>query len=125
MTENKQTILVVEDSKPIALTQQDLLETAGYRVLLAYTGEEAIEIAKTMTFDFIFMDLGLPGIDGYETTKQIRANGYAGPIVALTGRTSGGDKELAAAAGMNDYLIKPVDFKTMKATIAKHTSIAA
>ena len=107
-------ILFVEDDEMTVFATRRLLENSGYSVATAVNGLEALEILQSMDFDIILMDVQLPVISGIEATKRIRA-GEAGdanrqlPIIALTAFAMVGDKEKLLAAGMNDYIAKPVD----------------
>lgn len=107
-------ILVVEDNTTNMYLIDFILSHAGYRVLKADTGEKAIDLALQEKPDLILMDIQLPGIDGLEATKKIKA-AQPGPdmtIVALTSFAMSGDKERALAAGCNGYLEKPIDPET-------------
>ena len=103
-------ILIVEDEQfhrdlLIQLLQDD------YEIITAETGGEAIEFAQQLKPDLILMDLSLPVIDGWEATRQIKANRELShiPVIALTAHAMLGDKEKAFASGCDEYLTKPVD----------------
>ena len=88
-----------------------MLSKAGYKVTVAANGKEALETFSKSPddFDAILMDVQMPEMDGYETTRCIRQNGFANiPIVAMTANAMKGDKELCLEAGMNDYISKPI-----------------
>jgi len=106
-----QRVLVVEDDPVNQLVVTRLLEKAGYQVKAVTGGFEALEILKRELYDLVFMDCQMPEIDGYEATRRIR-RGEAGnakiPIVALTAHAMKGDREKCLAAGMDDYLPKPL-----------------
>lgn len=119
-------VLVVEDNPvnmKIALKQ---LEKLGFSAQGANGGEEAFRLLLEYPFDLILMDCQMPGIDGYQTTRQIRSSANPKmssiPIVALTANAMSGDHEKCLDAGMNDYLTKPVDLATLKCTLEKWTS---
>lgn len=105
-------ILVVDDRAMNRLIMKRLLERAGHEVEAADDGEEAVRAASHGSFDLVFMDVEMPGMDGLAATRAIRARGRGDevlPIIALTGHT---DPSLLATcfdAGMNDTLCKPVD----------------
>ncbi|MCB9855864.1 MAG: response regulator [Phycisphaerales bacterium] len=111
-------ILIVEDNPSIAaMTQQRLTELEA-EIQVAPTGEKALEAAKSQTFDAILMDMQLPGIDGFETTRRLRAQGFVGTIVAATGMTATDVKEKCIAAGCNSYLPKPLGREQLSALLA-------
>lgn len=83
---------------------------------MAVSGEEAITKARSTIYDLILMDISMPGIDGLETTRRIRAlGGWAAevPIIALTAHVMPGDRERSLAAGMNDHLNKPLEYQML------------
>ncbi len=105
-------VLVVEDNSVNQMVAARLLEGRGHRVRIAGNGEEAIAITAQETFDVILMDIQLPGLDGIETTGILRAreraSGVRTPIIALTANAMKGDREKYLAAGMDDYVSKPL-----------------
>jgi signal transduction histidine kinase/DNA-binding response OmpR family regulator len=105
VTQDRGTILVVEDNPTTRNLLLTILEHTGYQVELADNGEDALELFDHQ--DLILMDLRMPGIDGLETTRRIREQGYRGPIVALTAHGDKRGRDECYAAGMNDYLQKP------------------
>lgn len=108
-----QRILVVEDNSANMYLLEYVLTSAGFQVLSAETGEDAVSIALRERPDLTLMDLQLPGIDGFEATRQIRAGGGETlVIVALTSYAMLGDRERALAAGCNGYLEKPINPET-------------
>ncbi len=113
-------ILVIEDNEKNMYLIAFILEKAGHLVLRAVTGEEGVETAQRERPDLILMDIQLPGIDGFEATKRIRASAAAGgiPIVAVTSFAMTGDRERLLAAGCNGYIEKPIDPDTIMAQIA-------
>ncbi len=105
-----QKILIVEDVE----FNRDLLEQMledDYAVIAAVDGESGIEAARRDRPDLILMDLSLPGIDGWEATRRIKANDNLRhiPVIAVTAHAMRGDEEKALEAGCDDYLTKPVD----------------
>jgi two-component system cell cycle response regulator DivK len=102
-------VLVVEDDDDNRRIVTKILALDGYEVAEAVNGEQAVETAERWTPDLILMDLALPGMDGWEATRQIKANAALAdvPIVALTAFAMRGDEEQARAAGCDDYLPKP------------------
>ncbi|MEE8352090.1 MAG: response regulator [Rhodospirillales bacterium] len=108
-------ILLVEDNE----MNRDMLERRllrkGFQVILAANGEEGISRAAEDSPDLILMDLSLPGIDGWEATRQIKSDDKTAviPIIALTAHAMTGDREKALAAGCDDYDSKPVELERL------------
>ncbi len=104
-------VLVVEDNEDNLRLISYALERAGYTVISAATGEEGIERAIREKPFFILMDIQLPGIDGIEATRRIRASGVTQevPIIAITSYAMRGDMEKILDAGCNGYFEKPID----------------
>lgn len=104
-------VLLVEDDATNQLVARSLLEALGVgRVTVAGSGLEAMEMVVRERFDLIFMDLQMPGMDGFRATENIRARSAAKlPIVAMTATVVTGTRERCLAAGMDDYLPKPLD----------------
>ncbi len=98
-----------------------LLTLAGVLVTTVPDGQAAIVALSTTTFDAVLMDCQMPNMDGYEATRAIRANlGLAKlPIIAMTADAMSGDRAKAMAAGMNDYIAKPIDVPAMYATLGR------
>jgi len=115
-------ILVVDDNEGNLHLLRFILEKNGYGVIEARDGIEAVELAIKEKPDLVLMDIQLPGIDGLEATKRIRASEADGdiPIIALTSYAMRGDKEKALAAGCNGYIAKPINTLTFIAEIEKY-----
>jgi PAS domain S-box-containing protein len=104
-------VLLAEDNVVNQRIGMRLLEKCCCRVDLAANGTEAVDMAARFPYDLIFMDCGMPEMDGYEATRVIRAsehNGHRTPIVALTAHVIAGTREECVASGMDDYVAKPV-----------------
>ena len=104
-------VLLVEDIPANHLVTSTILRREGHRVDIAESGAEAIRLAASRPYDLIFMDLMMPGMNGYEATRRIRAlppPSASIPIVALTANTASEDRDRCLAAGMNDMIGKPV-----------------
>jgi len=105
-------VLIVEDGHVSQIVGARMLEKRGHVVSLAANGREAIERCDKETFDAILMDVHMPGINGYEATARIRktekATGRHVPIIAMTANAMKGDRERCLAAGMDDYIAKPL-----------------
>lgn len=105
-------ILYVEDNDDNVFVMRGRLPRAGFEVIVATDGEQGVVMAETEKPDLILMDLRLPGIDGWEATRRIKAAPAtkAIPIIALSAHAMAGDREKALEAGCDDYDTKPVDF---------------
>jgi signal transduction histidine kinase/FixJ family two-component response regulator len=105
-------ILLAEDNAVNRRLARFLLEKKGHTVITAADGREALAVLEKETVDLILMDVQMPGMDGVEATRAIReretAGGYHLPIVALTAHAMSGDRDYCLAAGMDDYLTKPI-----------------
>ncbi len=114
-------ILVVEDNQVNQLLAVRTLEKEGHRTDVANNGIEAVKAVQTIPYDLVLMDVNMPVMDGIEATREIRklsdARGRI-PIIALTANAMTGDKERFLAAGMNDYLSKPLDRRKLAAAVA-------
>ena len=115
-------ILVVEDQEDNRRIMRDLLASAGYEVIEAVTGEEGVAAAETHCPDLILMDIQLPGLDGYEATRQIKANQDLQhiPIIVVTSYALSGDDVKAFEAGCNDYVSKPFSPRELLAKIREY-----
>jgi PAS domain S-box-containing protein len=101
-------VLLVEDNEYNRLLAKTFLTNAGLRVTEAEHGEEAIACVREQTFDLILMDVQMPVLDGFQTTRYLRQElGLTMPIIALTASAINGEKEKCLAVGMSDYLTKP------------------
>ncbi|MGN6720125.1 MAG: response regulator [Candidatus Binatia bacterium] len=104
-------ILVIEDHEENRRLLRDLLTSFGYELIEAVTGEDGVIAAENERPDLILMDIQLPGIDGYETTRRIKANPALNriPVIAVTSYALSGDDIKAFAAGCDGYVTKPFD----------------
>ncbi len=105
-------ILLVEDNEMNRDMLSRRLIKKGYEIVMALDGEQAIEMARSEAPDLILMDISLPGLDGWEATRRLKAlpETQAIPIIALTAHAMAGDREKCLEAGCNDYDTKPVEF---------------
>lgn len=113
--ENKPTILLVEDTKEVVMMLKDYLELIGYKVFTAQDGTDGIVQARHVKPDLILMDVQMPGMDGFETTRKLRSdlNFKHTPIIALTALAMPHDRERCLEAGMDEYMSKPVNLKAL------------
>jgi signal transduction histidine kinase len=107
-------VLVVDDNDAAAAGIGRLLELQGCTVAYAYTGAQAIEKASSLSPQAILLDVGLPDMDGYTVAQQIRARGFTGHLVALTGYSTGDAREQATKAGFDHYLVKPTGLADLR-----------
>jgi len=115
-------ILVVEDQEDNRRILRDLLMSAGYEIIQAENGEEALAVAATERPDLILMDIQLPLLDGYEATRRIKANPALRtiPVIAVTSYALSGDENTARAAGCDAYVTKPFSPRALLAKIREY-----
>ncbi len=120
-------LLIIDDNVDSATGLSMCLESEGYEVRVSHSGIEGIAIAKKWQPDVIFLDIGLPDIDGYEVAQRLRLvkSLSAVTIIAMTGYGGEADRSRADAAGFNQYLIKPVDLTRLLELLVSHRSQAA
>ena len=119
-------VLVVDDSIDNLTAISLYLQQSGYRVATATNGEEAVKVAALVKPDIIVMDLAMPGVDGLESTRQIRQNENLKdtPVIALTAFSTEGFRRAAHDTGFNGYLTKPVDFSRLTDLIGRLIGLA-
>lgn len=115
-------VLAVEDHEDNRRILRDLLTSVGYELIEAVSGEEGIALAESHRPDLILMDIQLPGLDGYETTRRIRANPALQtiPIIAVTSYALSGDDVKAMEAGCDAYVTKPYSPRDLLAKIRRY-----
>ena len=121
-------ILIVEDNVTNQKVAQQILKRVGYDSDLAANGVEAVAAAEKLRYDIIFMDVHMPEMDGLEATRQIRAKGACTGhplIVALTADVLKGEREICLAAGMDDYITKPVKIHSIREMLRKYSMAMA
>jgi two-component system, cell cycle response regulator DivK len=118
-------ILVVEDQPDNRRILRDLLGNAGYELIEAETGEEALTAVEAQRPDLILMDIQLPVMDGYEATRRIRSNPELKsiPIIAVTSYALAGDEAKALAVGCNAYITKPFSPRALLAKVQEHLAL--
>jgi CheY-like chemotaxis protein len=112
-------VLLVEDNPVNALLARALLSREGCEVDHARAGEEALAAAKVGVYDIILMDMRMPGLSGEETARRLRADGVRTPIVALTANVFDDDRAACLAAGMDDFLVKPLAPEALRAVLSR------
>jgi len=118
----KTKILVIEDNEDNLRILRDLLTSAGYEVIEAGTGQAGVTAAETEDPALILMDIQLPDIDGYETTRRIKADParQAIPVIAVTSYALSGDDVKAFEAGCDAYVTKPFSPRELLAKIREY-----
>ncbi|MGB3238631.1 MAG: PAS domain S-box protein [Geitlerinemataceae cyanobacterium] len=121
-TSQRSTLLLVEDRQDNAMLLRDILQYWGYEVFHVSDGETALDWLCSHRPDLILMDIQLPGLDGLEVTRRIKAHPTwkSIPVVATTALVMVGDRERCLQAGVDDYLSKPVNCEQLAAVLAKH-----
>ncbi|MDE6392646.1 MAG: response regulator transcription factor [Muribaculaceae bacterium] len=112
-----ETILIVEDEKRVADLLRAGLEEAGYRTLVAYDGAMGLRLFQSDKADLVISDIVLPKLDGFELCREIRKSGSSVPILMLTALGTTDDKLDGFDSGADDYMVKPFDFRELKARI--------
>jgi PAS domain S-box-containing protein len=116
---SRRRVLLTEDNPLTVQTMLAYLQSRNFETLVAYNGQQALEIAEQQKPDLILMDIQIPGIDGLETIRRLRRNPRTSqiPIIAITALVMPGDREKCLEAGANRYLSKPVRFKDLEKDI--------
>ena len=115
-------ILVAEDNRPNQLVAKAILENQGYTVDIVDDGVKAVDAVLAGDFDIVLMDIQMPRMDGVEATQSIRkldSDKKTIPIIAVTANAMVGDRDSYLAAGMDDYISKPIDSRSLIETIER------
>jgi CheY-like chemotaxis protein len=109
-------VLVVDDNRDAADSLQLLFEVYGYRAVCEYDGQSALAAVRAAIPDIVIMDLGMPGLDGYQTARQMREipGGERIVLIALTGWGHDTAREQTQAAGFDHHIVKPVNFESLR-----------
>ncbi|MDB5897689.1 MAG: barA 12 [Ramlibacter sp.] len=119
-------VLVAEDNATNQVVVRGLLAQAGYAdVTVVEDGQQALDAVAAREYDVVLMDCRMPGLDGYEATRRLRASGFTQPIIALTANAATGERERCLAWGMNEYLSKPLDPRRLAQVLAEWTGNGA
>lgn len=113
-------ILIVDDEADIANSIQYVLNQEGFATVLAHDGVKAMQVIEADKPDLIILDLMMPGLDGYEVCRRVRAADRKTPILMLTARTSEIDTVVGLELGANDYISKPVRLRELVARVKAH-----
>lgn len=115
-------ILIIEDDKSIAELERDYLEVSDFQVDLAYDGQSGLEMVRNNEYCLIILDVMLPGMDGFEVLKILRAENCDIPILMVTARKEDIDKILGLGLGADDYITKPFSPSELVARVKAHIS---
>lgn len=115
-----ETVLVVDDELSLVESLRFLLEQNSYRVVTAGTGPQALEQARTYAPNLILLDIMLPGFDGLEVCRRLRAQGFQAPILLLTARDDEIDQVVGLEIGADDYVTKPFRHRELLARVRAH-----
>ncbi|MFP7760713.1 response regulator transcription factor [Marisediminicola sp. LYQ134] len=110
-------ILIVEDEERISRFIDKGLRAAGHSTTVLTDGREGLEAAMSTEVDLVLLDVGLPGLDGFEVLSRLRASGSVVPVIMLTARTSTSDTVAGLDGGANDYIPKPFKFDELLARV--------
>ena len=115
------TILVIENNPTNLQLLSDVLELQGYSIYQAVTAPAGIDLARSKMPRLILMDIGLPGMNGLEATRILKQDPATKdiPIIAVTAHAMRGDRELALAAGCDEYITKPIDIHMIAETVGQ------
>jgi CheY-like chemotaxis protein len=116
----KPNVLVIEDDFINIELIREMLFRFDCEVVVAENGKDGVKEASENRFDLILLDLHMPEMDGISAAKKMRANGVGTPIVALTANVVSGIKSDCIAAGMNDFMSKPIELKDVEAVLKKY-----
>ena len=113
-------VLLVDDNETNLMLGEMVLQSVGLEVICAASGEAAISLAREQSPDLVLMDISMPGIDGFEATRRIRAfrDAHDLPVIALTAYASSIERDMSEACGMNGYLTKPIVIEELVGTLS-------
>jgi CheY-like chemotaxis protein len=122
-------ILLAEDNSLNQHVARGILEELGHTVTIANNGREVVEMFERASYDLVFMDIQMPEMNGYEATARIREiqqrSALRIPVIAMTAHAMSGDREKCLAAGMDDYISKPISMDQLAVVIGRNSSSAA
>jgi DNA-binding response OmpR family regulator len=116
---DKLKLLLMDDEDSLRILVRDELESGGFEVVEANSGEMALEVLQGAHFDLAILDIRMPGIDGLEVLKRIRKENQSTKVIMLTGVDELKIARDSLALGANDFLTKPYDFKTLNSCIQR------
>ncbi len=116
------TVLYADDDLEIIELVKILIERAGYQLLTARDGREALQISRDENPDLILMDINMPGMDGLTAVEQLRDDGFNNPIIMLTGSESDADRDRSIQAGSDEYILKTIDMSEVETVLSRYLS---
>lgn len=111
------TVLYVDDSEEMIEIVKIVLKDSGYQILSQTEGQATLNFCANENPDLVLMDLNMPGMNGFEVTRQLRDQGFTNPIVVFTASESDEDREKAVAVGCNDYILKDMEMRGLEKVI--------
>jgi CheY-like chemotaxis protein len=117
-------VMIVDDNRDAAEMLAEILGSAGFTTLALLNAEAVLEHLSEFQPDVILIDIGLPGVDGYELARRVRAQKayHDVRLIAITGYSQESDRQRALAAGFNDHLVKPIDMKYLDSLLRQQHS---
>lgn len=116
------TVLYADDNLKIVELVKALVERAGYQLLTARDGREAIEIARDENPDLILMDINIPAMNALTAVKELRDDGFNNPIIMLASSESEMDRNCSIEAGSDEYILKTIDMGEVETVLSRHLS---
>lgn len=116
------TVLYADDNLEIIELVKVLIERAGYQLLTAQDGNEAVQVSLEENPDLILMDINMPGMDGLTAVRQLRDDGFNNPIIMLTASESEEDRDRAINAGSDEYILKTIDMGDVEIVLSRYLS---
>jgi len=116
------TVLYADDNLEIIELVKVLIERAGYELLTARDGNEAVQVSLEENPDLVLMDINMPGMDGLSAVRQLRDDGFNNPVIMLTASESEEDRESAIDAGSDEYVLKTIDMGDVEIVLSRYLS---
>ncbi|MDZ7735822.1 MAG: response regulator [Gammaproteobacteria bacterium] len=116
------TVLYADDNLEIIELVKVLIERAGYQLLTARDGNEAVQVSLEENPDLVLMDINMPGMDGLSAVRQLRDDGFNNPVIMLTASESEEDRESAIDAGSDEYVLKTIDMGDVEIVLSRYLS---
>ena len=122
---DERSVLVVDDNRDSLATMEMLLRLWGYDVTVAYDGPSALVLAKAIHPTVVLLDIGLPGMDGYEVARRMREDLGSVVLIAVTGRSQESDRDRAREAGFDHHIVKPIEPGRLRRLVSGESGSAA
>ncbi len=114
------TVLLCEDNEDILELVKLVLADSGYQLVTTRDGSEAIKLCSNKPPDLVLMDLNMPELNGFDTMRKLRSEGFSKPIVVLTASSNEADKRKAMEAGCNEYIVKTLEMKDVQKILDRY-----